>query len=155
MKKRMKNLIENFTYDKRQARRTKKHEEIIQRYERMTSDELEMHTVEIITKYEYRRNVTVALFGAILLATVMDVGKYFFQTAREFLVIVYQNTGDIEMAAKTSLITFFAIFLSILVVILGIILSLLLEMRSIISEKVMLEKFMERERIKKDIRKNA
>ena len=42
MKKRMKNLIENFTYDKRQARRTKKHEEIIQRYERMTSDELEI-----------------------------------------------------------------------------------------------------------------
>lgn len=40
--------------------------------------------------------------GAILLATVMDVGKYFFQIAREFLVIVYENIGDIEMSAKYS-----------------------------------------------------
>ena len=110
----------------------------------------------IFSKVDIRHILGRLFFSKVdMTCIVMDVGKYFFQTAREFLVIVYQNTGDIEMAAKTSLITFFAIFLSILVVILGIILSLLLEMRSIISEKVMLEKFMERERIKKDIRKNA
>lgn len=144
MKERIRNLIENLTYEKRENKKVEKYKETIQRYTNMTEDELEMKYIEILSAYEYRRNVIFALLGAVLLATIMDIGKYFFEVISNLVTIVYESTGDAATVAQASLVASSAVFISALAIVICIILTLLQGMRKAISEKITIEKFMEK-----------
>lgn len=140
---RIKKLIEGLTYSEREKRKVKKYTEKVQRYMNMTSDELEMNYIEILTTYEHRKSILLTILGAILLSIIMDMWKYFFKVVNNLVLIIYENTGDAEATAKASLMATCTISVAIFIIIVFIVLDLLRGMKKAISEKIFIENFMQ------------
>lgn len=139
---RIKRIIGTLTYDERKKRKMRTYTEKVERYRNMSTDELGMNYVEIITMYEHRRNIFVTALGTLLLSIIMDIWQYFFKLVSSLTTLMYESTADAEIVARASLMTTYTISAVVILVILLIFFDIMREMKKAIEDKVFVEYFM-------------
>jgi len=86
----------------------------------MEADELDLEYINTITKYEHKKGIVSIFMISILVATLMNVWKYFFFIIEKIISYLASSNGDTDIAIVT-----FVFYATIIVLITVIILSML------------------------------
>lgn len=139
--KKIEKAIKELTYSERTKKKLKRYNEKVQQFREMSSDELDMRYIEIITTYEQRKNVVFAVFATLFITVIMDIWKYFFKAIDGLTMLMYENEQNADMINGTLAVTYI-ISVAVMIVILFIVADLARGLKKATSEKVFIEHFM-------------
>lgn len=139
MMQKLKDLFIHISYDYRYNKALEQHNAKVKKYMNMSSSEIEMLYIEIVTRYEYAKLKLVTFISIIFTSIVMGSFKYLLNKVELFAAAI-SNSG-ISESQKLSLLIIILLFTIIIIVIAIVIIDTFHQIKKMIKEKTFLEEF--------------
>ena len=136
-------FIKSISFAERNKRKVAQYKEKVQMYMDMDTEEFDMNYINVLSNYEHKKMVLVAIVGALIISIITDIWKHFFDVVEQLVVLLYADSASAEEIAKVSLpITLVVAFL-VFFLLAVIILDLSNGMKKLIAEKIFFENLRE------------
>lgn len=136
MRESLQNIINKISYEERRKKELESVQFKLNKYINMSNDEFLMEYTNIISRFEYKRNMFSLVVVTVFLTTITGCWKYFFDIFNSLFLI---DSSELNGLKEQALMFIIIIFLLIIVVLIFSLVKMALNLNRLNREKILIE----------------